>query len=177
MNIHISPRQYVYISLTWDLAQLIGMHLSPEIIRFLWCYTVILFCYIGNQASVGLNFNQNSGFLECKKGNILVIPWALVFCLLYIYTWAWGLQARGQVCIYQAKHSCPWYNYYIYQQQWVRIYHGIIKVNSLKKGLAQSLVDILHTLSFSRSLNFIPTVKMVQNIVHPGYSYGKFLLM
>jgi len=22
-------------------------------------------------------------------------------------------QAQGQVCIYQAKHSCPWYKYYI----------------------------------------------------------------
>jgi len=31
-----------------------------------------------------------------------------------IYALVLRPQARGQVHIYQAKHSCPWYNYYIY---------------------------------------------------------------
>ena len=31
-----------------------------------------------------------------------------------IYTWAWGPQTRMRVCIYQAKHWCPWYNHYTF---------------------------------------------------------------
>jgi len=47
-----------YISLTWDMAHLI---VSPGIIRFLWCYTVILFSYIGDQAGC------NCGIEFCPK--------------------------------------------------------------------------------------------------------------
>jgi len=27
-----------------------------------------------------------------------------------IYALTQGTQAQGQVCIYQAKHKCPWYH-------------------------------------------------------------------
>ena len=30
-----------------------------------------------------------------------------------IYAQAWRLQARGRVCIYQAKHECLWYKCYV----------------------------------------------------------------
>ena len=54
--------------------------------------------------------------------DILVIPQALVLCL-YIRTCPKALRC---VHIYQAKHLCPWYNYYIY-------YERLIKVTQMQK--------------------------------------------
>ena len=41
---------------------------------------------------------------------ILVMPWALVICLIYTPS---ALEPAALGCIYQANHSCAWYNYYI----------------------------------------------------------------
>jgi len=39
-----------------------------------------------------------------------------------IYALALGHVALGKVRIYQAKHSCPWYNYYINKNDTTRLY-------------------------------------------------------
>ena len=53
-------------------------------------------------------------FLSVQKWKILVI---MGTCALPdIYTLALGPAALGLVCTYQAKHLCPWYNYYILYQ-------------------------------------------------------------
>ena len=49
---------------------------------------------------------------DSPKWNILVVTWALVICLKYTHLHS-GC-ALVLVCIFQANHSCPCYNYYIY---------------------------------------------------------------
>ena len=48
---------------------------------------------------------------DSLKWNILVVTWALVICLKYTHSHS-GC-ALVLVCIFQANHSCPCYNYYI----------------------------------------------------------------
>ena len=48
---------------------------------------------------------------DSPKWNILVVTWALVICLKYTHSHS-GC-ALVLVCIFQANHSCPCYNYYI----------------------------------------------------------------
>ena len=46
---------------------------------------------------------------------VVHISYIMVTCTLPdAYTLALGPVALGHVRIYKAKHSCPWYNYYIY---------------------------------------------------------------
>ena len=48
---------------------------------------------------------------DSPKWNILVVTWALVICLKYTHSHS-GC-ALVLMCIFQANHSCPCYNYYI----------------------------------------------------------------
>ena len=48
-----------------------------------------------------------------SKWYIKVITWALMVCLIYTPSPS-GLRPSGIGCIYQANHSCPCYNLYIY---------------------------------------------------------------
>ena len=50
---------------------------------------------------------------DSPKWNILVVTWAFVICLKYTHSHS-GC-ALVLVCIFQANHSCPCYNYYIYK--------------------------------------------------------------
>ena len=49
---------------------------------------------------------------KSPKWNILVVTWALVICLKYTHSHLG--YALMLVRIFQANHSCPCYNYYIY---------------------------------------------------------------
>jgi len=53
-----------------------------------------------------------------------------------IYTLSLGPMA---VCIYKAKHSCPWYNYYIYNALFEFIY-GLMK--TVKRASKESNLAI-----------------------------------
>ena len=47
---------------------------------------------------------------KSPKWNILVVTWALVICLKYTHLHS----TLVLTCIFQANHSCPCYNYYLY---------------------------------------------------------------
>ena len=51
------------------------------------------------------------GFCPINEWYITVVTWALVVCLIYTPS---GLRPACFGCMYQANHSCPYYNCIIY---------------------------------------------------------------
>ena len=70
---------------------------------------------------------------DSPKWNILVVTWALVICLKYTHSHS-GC-ALVLVCIFQANHSCPCYNYYIY-------YSFIVEPYKINKSMGRLQHDL-----------------------------------
>ena len=70
---------------------------------------------------------------DSPKWNILVVTWALVICLKYTHSHS-GC-ALVLMCIFQANHACPCYNYYIY----IYVSRHMVVCRAAQKAGAQHL--------------------------------------